>query len=366
MKSFVKQHSLHVSDVSKTTSRIVTAVSSRHSSVRHPSSTITSFIGATLVKASEGVFINQPTSLTLSSQREEDQSPLASPISPFSNKESGPRTLHRQDTFDAGTSASEHDDSTFEYDTTSPQQSPQIRSRSFLHRNKSDPASQLLGVNVPVRRKRSKSEIIPKMAELYLPVPVCTVLTDSEDQATGNEEFSVKERTSKYRTSLKKAKKMQKATRKRAKSMAEENQTGEDSGQAPPPSPRSFRRKTSIFRGRNNSKENSVQRTQSVPNEMITDTDSLCVPTADGLSPSERKPSWSSFKATINSTLKSPRLALKSVGEDSDNLNKGKSFDDIIYGLRMEIAKSDDPVLFTKVLRLTTARLFKLSSHDMF
>ena len=338
MKSFVKQHSLHVSTSTTTTGRYIKQT--------NPSI-------PTLVKDREGVFVGHLPDAS-NSHQEEASFTLSSPKSSIVVIKP---PLHRQDTFDTATSSDRDDSAFLDYDTTSPQQSPRLKSKSILlnrqHYDESLSSQQNnLTVSRTVRRKRSKSELTPKMAELYYPVPVSTVLTDTEDPTPGQEEFTVKERTSKYRTSLRKAKKITSSTmRKRTKSLAEESHQREGGDSNPPPqSPRLFRRrKTSIFRGRN--KGNNIQRTQSVPNELLTDTDNISVPTADGLSPSELKPSWSYFKEAINSTLKSPRLTLKSPsGDDANNLFKMKGrFNDIIYGLKMEIAKSDDPVLFTKV-----------------
>ena len=361
MKSFVKQNSLHITDAVSIASSTTTTQPGRCLKQAIPH----------LIKDKEGLFIGNYTSTetTTSNSKEGATSPLSSPNP---STVAGSRTLRRQDTFDTATS-SDHDDSiSLDYDTASPQQSPRLKPRSLLlNRTHCDDSvfspqqqQQHLTITHTVRRKRSKSELIPKMAELVLPVPVSTVLTDTEEPPS-QEEFTVKERTSKYRTSLKKAKKITSSTmRKRAKSLAEETynrQREGDSITAPPPSPRSSfrRRKTSIFRGKNKD-NNHIQRTQSVPNELLADTDSLCVPTTEGLSPSERKPSWSSFKEAINSTLKSPRLSLKSPsGDDTNSLSKMKgSFDDIMHGLKMEIAKSDDPVLFTKVNTAREQHLF--------
>lgn len=352
MKSFVKQNSIHITDAVSITATTTTQP------VRCTKQT-------NLIKDKEGLFaVGNYTVASTTSNKEEAPSPLSSP-NPSTEAGSNKVRLRRQDTFDTATSSDHDDTASLDYDTASPQQSPRLRPRNLLlnrthhddSANSSQQQQQHLAVNQTARRKRSKSEITPKMAELILPVPVSTVLTDTEEPPR-QEEFTVKERTSKYRTSLRKAKKITSSTmRKRAKSLAEEThhqqqQGGGDSIPAPPQSPRSSfrRRKTSIFRGKNKD-NNNIQRTQSVPNELLHETDNLCVPTNDGLSPSERKPSWSSFKEAINSTLKSPRLSLKSPsGDDANTLTKIKgSFDDIMHGLKMEIAKSDDPVLFTKV-----------------
>jgi len=199
-----------------------------------------------------------------------------------------------------------------------------------------------LTVNVRTvqQRKRSQSELTPKMATTYICQPVSTVISDNEGEPV-SEEFALKDRSNKYRTSLRRVKKIsplnvRKSVRKRTKSCVEES----EGGGGPPPSPNPFKRKTSLFRGRN--KDTNLNRTQSVPNP-TTDSDNLCVPDEF----LERKPSWSSLKEAINSTLKSPRLHRKTFSGD-EPIGKRKSFEDI-YGLKLEVAKTNCPE-FSKVI----------------
>ena len=204
-------------------------------------------------------------------------------------------------------------------------------------------AVKYLTVNVQTvqRRKRSQSELMPKMATTYICQPVSTVISDNDDEQAG-EEFALKDRSHKYRTTFRKAKKIspliaRKSLRKRTKSCTEESERGG----GPPSSPNPFKRKTSIFRGRN--KETNFNRAQSVPNP-ITDVDNLCVPN-EAL---ERKPSWSSLKGVINSTLKSPRLNKRTFSGGDESLGKRKSFEDL-YGFKLEVAKTNCPD-FSKVI----------------
>ncbi|XP_066924843.1 rho GTPase-activating protein gacU-like isoform X2 [Clytia hemisphaerica] len=325
MKSFVRQHSLSVSDAV-----VGSGSAGARSGRKNRLQTIIP------IKDEEGIIVGY-----------KEGSPTPSPTIS--------RRLQRQNTFDTTTSS---DRESLDYDSLSPLESPSLEYRSLPNENSvSYLTTEVQHVQAVTKRKRSQSELTPGMAVTFVVQQVSTVLTDTED--AGHEEFSIKERSNKYRTSLRKVKKIspmnaRRSIRKRAKSCAEDARTEDRDHVLPPPSPKGFKRKTSLFRGRN---KDTMPRTHSVPDECL-DYDNLCVPNEYIL---ERKPSWNSLKEAINSTLKSPRLSRRSTGDESSNR---KSFEEF-YRLKLEVAKADCPEAFTKFKIIQVQEKFPHDKLDL-